>query len=341
MRRRTLSRHCPGLVQLALVALLASGATFQAAAAADRADAFTILHLTDTHLCRLDGYDARLVRKREHFGHGYEPFRQLLNTVPARVVADAIVITGDMIDFHEGEAADGTLRAGQIEPLAALLQPVKVPLWMALGNHDIQTHVSSPDQVTRNGGRAASNPRAQKARAAWIRQCDCFHEGTYYAREVQVGRTRWTLCFLDNAYQVTGGPARSTYWDLPQLEWLDNELARSPGHKAILFFHIPLGPDPSMDGADGPRGIYGVLDRHPCVVAAFCGHGHKNLVFDRISLPAGHAITQVETAAFGYDRNAWRTITLGEDAVTVSEPGGTGTELVIGAAAPRAVPVAR
>ncbi|MDD4270804.1 MAG: metallophosphoesterase [Pirellulaceae bacterium] len=124
------------------------------AAGADHPSSFTILHVSDTHVCKLEGYTKQLAKKLEHFGRGYEPLRQLLSTVPGQVAANAVVITGDMIDFYEGEAGDGSLSAGQIEHFASLLPLMNVPLWLTLGNHDIQTHASSPGQVARIGGRA-------------------------------------------------------------------------------------------------------------------------------------------------------------------------------------------
>jgi len=330
MKQRNAPRILRGFVGVATLLLFVIGGPFRAAGD-DRASCFTILHVTDTHVCKLEGYNAELVKKRDHFGHGSEPFSQLLRTVPGQVGADALVITGDMIDFFEGEAADGTLRADQIEYFAGLLAPAKIPLWLALGNHDIQTHARSPNEVAKIGGRATTNPHAQMARAAWIRQCGCFHQGTYYARDVRLGTTRWRLYFLDNAYQVMNGPAGVNYWDVPQLEWLENELEQSPDQNAILFFHIPLNESPLAAGADAPQGIYKVLDDHPCVVAAFCGHKHKNVVLDKIKLPAGHAIAQVQTAAFGYDRDAWRTIKLGERAITVSKAGSSQADIVVDA----------
>ena len=75
--------------------------------------------------------------------------------MPEQVGADALVITGDLIDFYEGETVEGTLRAGQIEPFTALLSQSKIPVWMTLGNHDIQRgrrdHVEKEGMVAREG----------------------------------------------------------------------------------------------------------------------------------------------------------------------------------------------
>lgn len=333
MLRPIIRRRLETFVVIATLSLLWIGPT-RPITAADGPDAFTILHLTDLHLCNLDGYTAQLAKRRDHFSRGFEPFRQLLDTVPDEVRADALAITGDMVDFHEGQAADGTLRAGQIEPLVALLANVRIPVWMTLGNHDIQTHVTDPQEVARFGGRPAMGLRAQVARAAWIRQCACFGQGTYYAQDVRVGDAHWRLSFLDNSYQSVADQVVVTDWGQAQLDWLNNELAQSPDQKALLFYHIPLNPREAMPADDGaPRGILRILDAHPCVVAAFCGHGHKNIVFDPITLPAGHAFVQIETAAFGYDRSAWRTLRLAEDSVTVSKPGSREVEVVIPAPA--------
>jgi 3',5'-cyclic AMP phosphodiesterase CpdA len=318
--------------------LLALTWTLQAPAA-DSTSFFTILHITDIHLCKLDGYNPQLIKIRDHFG-GYEPLRRVLTTVPSQVSADAVVITGDIIDFYEGESADGKLRAGQIEYFAPLAALVTVRLWMTLGNHDIQTHGISPAVTALSGGPFPSkpNPHAQVARAAWIRQFECFHEGTYYHRDVQVGATRWRLYFLDNGYKATTGQSRGTFWDLQQLEWLENELNQSPDRKAIFFSHIPLREGPPAADIDATEGIFKILNDHPSVVAAFVGHGHKNIVFKDIQLPSGHAVAQVETGGFGYDPNAWRTIKLSEHELTVSKPGSSEVDKIVKVAAVATAP---
>ncbi|MCX8037938.1 MAG: metallophosphoesterase [Candidatus Sumerlaeia bacterium] len=292
-----------------------------------RDSSFTLLHLTDTHLCHLDQYHPTLIEKRKHYGNGREPLLRALTAGARKAGADAIVITGDLIDFFEGTTAKGDVRAGQVERFVRTASRARVPLWLTLGNHDISTHVI--------GGKGESRPnqlRAQVARAAWIRQMDCFREGTGYFRDVRVGSRLWRLYFLDASYRAADEPT-GNLWDRPQLDWLANELRQSPERTAILFFHIPLPVgDTNGDGDSFPvpkvwplpdtyqKGIFKILNDHPSVVAAFVGHNHKNIIED-IPLPAGHSVAQVETGAFAADPKNWRTITLTENALIISKPG--------------------
>ena len=297
---------------------------------------FTILHLTDTHLCQLDRYHPTLIEKRKHYGKGHDPLKRVLTVQTRKIGADAVVVTGDVVDFYEGTTAKGDLRAGQIEYFAPLAGRAHVPLWLVLGNHDISTHA-----VNEKAESKTAQLRAQMARAAWIRQIRCFREGTYYYRDVQVGAASWRLYFLDNAYRLTGDPA-GNLWDRPQLDWLENELNQLSGRKAILFFHIPLPVgDTNGDGVSFPpppkgwpfpdsyeKGVFKILNEHPSVVAAFVGHNHKNIIED-IPLPSGHKITQVETGAFAAAPTNWRAITLTENAVAISKPGDLAVEKTI------------
>lgn len=332
MKIRELGQSLSGLGALLLLVLLASACARQAALVHPR-DSFTILNLSDTHLCDLDGYHPTLVEKRKHYGNGRDPLKRALTAQAKRTGADAIVVTGDVIDFYEGTTAKGELRAGQIKNFASLARRARVPLWLTLGNHDISTHA-----VNEAAESKTSQLHAQKARAKWIRQVDCFREGTYYYRDVLVGASSWRLYFLDDAYRLKGDPIGSL-WDRAQLDWLENELNQLSGRKAILFFHIPLPVgDTNGDGVKFPappkgwpfpdtyeNGVFKILNDHPSVVAAFVGHNHKNVV-EEIPLPAGHRILQVETGAFAADPTNWRTITLTENAISVSRPGGLAVE---------------
>jgi len=297
---------------------------------------FTILHLSDTHLCRLDGYHPTLIEKRKHYGKGHDPLRRALTVQTRKIGVDAVVVTGDVVDFYEGTTVKRGLRAGQIEYFSPLAARVHVPLWLALGNHDISTHAAEEGAQSKT-----AQLRAQMARAAWIRQIGCYREGTYYYRDVRVGAASWRLYFLDNAYRLTDEPA-GHLWDRPQLDWLENELNQSSGRKAILFFHIPLPVgDTNGDGVSFPpppkgwpfpdtykKGVFKILNDHPSVVAAIVGHNHKNIIED-IPLPAGHTITQVETGAFAAAPTNWRAITLTENAVAISKPGDRTVEKTI------------
>jgi 3',5'-cyclic AMP phosphodiesterase CpdA len=302
---------------------------------------FTVIHLSDTHVCQLEGVHPKLAQSRQRYGAGFEPLRLALTTLPPRVGADAVAITGDLVDSWEIESPAGDLRADQIDRFVLAAADTPVPVWLTLGNHDIRTHAVSQRIVSRQGNPGTLQPHAEAARAAWIRRAESFRGGTYYFRDIQVGATPWRLYFLNNGYYPDDDLV-GDFWDLAQLHWLEFELDKTPGRKSILFFHVPLHVhDTNGDGvrfkeppAGWPfpdtheRGLLRILNQHPSVVAAFVGHGHKNIIED-IPLPAGHVVTQVETGAFALNRENWRVIEVSERRISISKPGNTGTERTV------------
>ena len=322
------------------LALFLTAACSTAELTAEKAS-FAILHLSDTHVCQLAGAHPQLAQKRQRYDKSFESLRRALKVLPKRVGADAVVITGDMVDSWEIESPQGNLLTNQVERFASAASPVRVPLWLTLGNHDIRTHAVSQRIESRKGNPSTLQPHAEAARSAWVRGMQCFRDGAYYYRDIRVGETPWRLYFLNDGYYLEDDPL-GNLWDLAQLYWLENELDKSPERKAILFFHIPLPVDDTNgdgihfkkppEGWPFPdshqKGILKILNEHPSVVAAFVGHNHDNIVED-IPLPAGHKVTQVETGAFALDTDNWRVIKIGERGVSISKPGSTELEKVV------------
>jgi len=308
---------------------------------AQQKDSFRILHLSDTHVCQLAGARPQLVEKRQRYDKDFESLYRVLTVLPEQVRADAVAITGDLVDSWEIESAEGNLRTNQVDRFAAAASPVRIPLWLTLGNHDIRTHAVSQRIESRKGNPSTLQPHAEAARAAWTRWMPCFRDGTYYFKDIQVGQTPWRLYFLDDGYYLDDDPI-GNLWDVAQLYWLENELDKTPDRKAILFFHIPLPMDDTNgDGirfrkppegwpfADSyQKGIFKILNEHPSVVAAFVGHNHENIIED-FALPAGHRLTQVETGAFALKTDNWRVIELRERELSISKPGSTDAEKVL------------
>lgn len=302
---------------------------------------FAILHLSDTHICQLEGVHPKLAQGRQRYGSGFEPLRLALTALPPRVGAGAVAITGDLVDSWEIESPAGDLRTDQIDRFVLATANTPVPLWLTLGNHDIRTHAVSQRIESRPGNPGTLQPHAEAARAAWIRRAESFRAGTYYFRDLQVGAAPWRLYFLNNGY-YSDDDQIGDFWDMAQLQWLEFELDKTPGRKAILFFHVPLPVhDTNGDGVrfkeppagwPGPdtyeRGLLKILNQHPAVVAAFVGHGHNNIIED-IPLPAGHSVTQVETGAFALNRDNWRVIEIFEQRIAISQPGDMVTERTI------------
>jgi 3',5'-cyclic AMP phosphodiesterase CpdA len=290
-----------------------------------RVPALTLVQVSDTHVCNLRGLDSRFIEKRQHYGNGQETLARFLESVPRKTQADAVVITGDLIDFYEAQASDGTMRAGEIEAFADLVRSSPVPLWLVIGNHDLSSYWFE--------GAAYLNGRhnAQKARSAWIRNVPCFADGTWYSVIRRVGKTTYRLIFLENGYQE-GDPGELV--DKTQLAWLNWQLKQGRDDANIIFMHIPLiVADTNGDGIrfnEPPpgwpfpetyqRGLMKALNENPSVVAIFVGHQHKNVIED-IPFPAGHRITQIQTGNLQVDPTNWRLIRLTEGEVSVSAPG--------------------
>ena len=324
-----------GLVVLAAVL---TGGRYRAAPDLEPDSSFTVLHLSDTHICQLQGAHAQLVEKRQRYDKGFDSLRRTLGALPERVGAEAVVITGDLVDSWEIESPEGTLLPNQVERFASAVSRVPVQLWLTLGNHDIRTHAVRQRIVSRKGNPSTLQPRAAMARAAWIRRMESFRDGTYYFKDIRTGSTAWRLYFLDNGYYLEDDPL-GNLWDSAQLYWLENELDKTPDRKAILFFHIPLPVDDTNGDGAGFRkppegwpfpdtykqGIFKILNEHSSVVAALVGHNHKNIIED-IPLPAGHRVTQVETGAFFLKADDWRVIELRERALSISKPGSVDVE---------------
>ncbi len=293
------------------------------------AAALTLVHISDIHVCDLAGLDSRFVEKRTHYGKGPATLRGFLDSVPAKAQADAVVITGDLLDFYEAQRGDGAMRSGKVEAFAQAVRSSPIPLWLAVGNHDLSSYWFEGTEFM------TGQHNAQQARASWIRNVRGFENGTWYSLIRRVGKTTYRLIFLDNAYEadVPGDLA-----DKAQLAWLNWQLVHGKGETNLIFMHIPLTvQDTNGDGirfnappAGWPfpdayqRGLMKTLNENPSVAALFVGHQHRNVIED-IPFPAGHRITQIQTGNLQVDPQNWRVVRLTEGQITVSAPGSIGT----------------
>lgn len=299
-------------------------------------DKLTIVHISDTHICDLTGYEPYFQERREHYGNGQEPLKRFLETIPSQQNADAVVLTGDIIDFFEARAISGQMLDGQIEQFASLYELSPVPFFMALGNHDIASYWVQDDSKIEY-----TQVYSQRARAAWSRNISCFKNGTYYAKRFKIGEQLYRFIFLDDGYYLKDD-VMGNLWDKQQLDWLDNQLSDGKDEVAVLFTHIPIPVgDTNGDGIAFPTppegwpaeetyesGIMKILNTHSSIVAIFVGHNHMNVI-EEIPFPSGHKITQVETGAFGRDPNNWRVIKIAENNISVSDAGGSNIGRII------------
>ncbi len=173
----------------------------------------TLLHLTDSHLTEVDARDPDALdsgrRQRAHFA-AYSPgglptlehFRRAL-AWSSEIGADAVVLTGDIVDFPS---------VANLDLVADELAATGLPYLYTLGNHDWHVpHLQWSDETRaryypRFHGLTAGNPAYQA--------CD-------------VGGVR--LVAIDNStYQVSSD----------QLAFLQAQLAS--GQPCLLCMHIPL-----------------------------------------------------------------------------------------------------
>ncbi len=301
-------------------------------------DTLTFIHVTDIHVCNLTGYHPFFVEKRQHFDKNAETFSDFLKTVPEKYNSDFVVVTGDNVDYYESETAQGKMLDTQVEQYARLLEVSEIPVFLTLGNHDISSYSMTSD-ITYIGNQI----NAEEARAVWMRNVPCFKEGTYYSRIFKIDTTTFRFIFLDDSYNATEEVSDGVMpfiVDQYQLRWLDAQLKSSPSDVEIIFMHFPLPYGTVVNGniATESTAVYSskskyynmlsVLEKNSSTRIILAGHKHINFINDYI-LPDGDKLTQVLTAAFGYNTAAWRVIKVTGNKILVSFPGSSKTELAI------------
>lgn len=310
-------------IQLAVVfCLLISGTALA------QSDTLSFLHITDLHVIfNMDGYprDMMEYRKQKQYDQGENRLRQFLQTVPGKTKSEMVIATGDLVDFFEAETTDGRMLDLQAEQFSRLLDNYHIPVFLALGNHDLFTFNWENSKLLH------TQDFSGHARAAWIRNLPCFKDGTWYSELFQVGRTTYRLIFLDDAFYqfLPEDKHEIPYIDKSQLYWLNGQLQESDEDIEIILMHIPLSP--GMDQSDTPNALYTALSKNPSAKLILAGHKHRNAV-NRFSSGNGQPIAQVETGSLVQsppDSQNWRLVRLTENNILVSVPGKTENELVI------------
>jgi 3',5'-cyclic AMP phosphodiesterase CpdA len=296
-------------------------------------DTLTVMQLSDIHICNLNTYHPEFVKLRQHYGKGMDSFTAFIEHKPKELEADAVIITGDLIDYYEAETADGNMLATQIEQFVPLYTNSTVPMYFTLGNHDITTY-----WINDSLEKEQSQLDAHKARAAWIRNVSCFRDGTYYLRSFQINETTYRFLFLDNGYSLGNG----SYLDKTQLDWLDGQVKQYPDDPVVIFMHkyLPVADlnEDSVVFTNNPtlilneqtcsRGFLRILNENANIKALFCGHGHKN-VSEWLVFPGGHKIVQTETGGFANDITNWRLLNFTHDQIIIDSTGTRKREYVV------------
>jgi 3',5'-cyclic AMP phosphodiesterase CpdA len=273
-----LSKRSLAIGLLSLVALLAPAQTLE------------FIHLSDTHVADLESVTPQLAAARNHYGGGGATLAAFLEQHrPA-----FYVITGDVTDAFRYTGKDGMAVYGQIERFITAAARSAAPLYLALGNHDIQHY-----GLNANGKAAADQTVAGEARAAWVAAAPCFRKGTWYSFTRELGGTKYVFVVLDDGFSG-GKTARE------QRGWLKRQVEEAAGAPMILALHIPLNNDADAqevkDALDGAN--------VPLVLA---GHNHTAAVAE-LKLGSGTAV-QTRTGAFGASVNNWRQIRLHPDRI--------------------------
>ena len=322
-----------------IVILFFTFPTLTASEISKKSDTLTFIHITDPHVCNLTGYHPFFIQKRLHFGNNIEPLSQFFKSVPRRQKADFVAITGDNIDYYEAEKATGGMLATQIEQYSGLLDICEVPVYLTLGNHDIASYY-----VNSNSTYTSNQFNAERSRATWIRNVSCFKDGTCYSRVINIDTTSFRLIFLDNSYYSTIEVSDSLLpftIDQSQLLWLNAQLKASKTDVEIIFMHmpVPFRKSPENNILSDPFGIYSsktagfynllsVLENNSSTRLILAGHNHINNIY-KYFFPNGKELTQVMTAGFGYDPNAWRTVKITGNSIIIYFPGSSKTEYII------------
>ncbi|GAB4823097.1 hypothetical protein N2152v2_010143 [Parachlorella kessleri] len=215
--------------------------------------------------------------------------QRLWHTVVDKVNAiepapDLAVFGGDLVHdgLFYGRSVEALLEGpfNGFQVARGILDELRVPLEMVLGNHDYSVHCGDKHQST---------PRAVS------REVFRHHFGIdpYYA--VDVGG--WRLLFLNSQLGHTWDwrhPACNTKmssYGKRQLEWTARKLRA--GRPTVVFFHFPL-PSSAANEAPGARwpDLASLLAAHSNVKLAVSGHFHKGYdwqglyPFPHITLPA-------------------------------------------------------
>lgn len=263
--------------------------------------AIDFIQVTDTHVVDLAGVHPALVKAREHFVGTGAAFGRFLDRLPVSPRPAFLLHTGDMEDAF---CFDRVCRG--VEHFRPLLGRSPVPVYLTLGNHDIQAYRHEEG----NPRLIADYSVAPRARKEWIRAASCFRKGTYYSFSRQAGKTAYVFLVLDNGDRRL---AQDSAFSAAQLAWLKKQVIANRAAPVILVMHVPLGEDAYS------AEIKGALAGAGRIALAIAGHRHSNGI-ERITA-GDRGFPQVRTAAFGYGENNWRRFRLLEGRVEVGVAG--------------------
>lgn len=154
----------------------------------------------------------------------------------------AVVMTGDLTDFG---------RIEEYQHLAALLDPLDVPVYLMPGNHDDR------DQL-----RSAFPTHEYLGSSGFVQY------------EVEIGPV--VLIALDTCIPGESGGILCD----ERLDWLEHALSTNTGKPIVVAMHHPpfttlIGHMDDIGLKDGVQKLYNIISRHPNVERIICGHLHR------------------------------------------------------------------
>lgn len=157
---------------------------------------------------------------------------------------DAVVITGDLVDFGHHE---------EYQTLRGALQALKMPFYVLAGNHD----------------------NRQQLKAAFVDHAYLNQHPERVEWQAECGALR--LLALDSS--IPGKPHGEL--SAQSLSWLDNQLAAQPERPTLVMLHHPpfFTGIAHMDRQllRHPEALAQVIARHPQVERVLCGHLHRSI----------------------------------------------------------------
>lgn len=262
--------------------------------------------VTDTHLMKLDGVEPALRKVRQHYEGSTPALERFFSRIGKGGPPAFVLHTGDIIDAYRFDGVNGTVVEGQVEHAKAVLARSPVPLYLTLGNHDIQHYRRAGEKVVADRGADV----AGAARREWRQAAACFKNGTYYAFSRRSGKTEYHFLVLDNGERV---PPEESPFLASQLAWLEKEIAARRNGPLIVAMHIPLAQDKVSDA------IARALSKSTRLELILAGHRHTNGI-EEIPL-GGRVVPQIRTSAFAIDERDFRRVLLWEDRIEVYATG--------------------
>lgn len=174
---------------------------------------------------------------------------------------DAVLITGDLVDAGHAE---------EYAHLRTLLQDLRVPYYLLVGNHDRREGLRAvfTDAAYLFGGNAAG-PGAGDADAEFIQ----------YTVDLGTPGSADSLRVI--ALDTLDAPHSGGRLCARRLAWLERALEASAGRPVVIALHHPpfrTGIDHmdeiALNAADA-RALAAIVGRHPNVERVICGHLHR------------------------------------------------------------------